>query len=82
LLVACALVLLAAFGGLFFWNDQYGSGLPVWALLYTISERRGIGTSLLALATSALLPFVSGHHRSGATTFFTDTAQVAEGYWP
>jgi signal transduction histidine kinase len=64
LLAACVLVLLAAFGGLFAWNDAWGNNLPELALLYTVSERRGLGASLLALVASALLPFVVQHHRA------------------
>jgi hypothetical protein len=65
-------------GGLFTWDDQYGNGLPQLALLYTVSERRGVGASLLALAVSAVLPFVTGHH-SGLAVFPSDLRQQAEG---
>jgi signal transduction histidine kinase len=78
--VACVLVLLAAFGGLFATNAN-GITLSQFALLYTVSESRDVGTSVLALAVSAVLPFVTGHH-SGGAIFPSDLPQQAEGYWP
>src|ERR1041385_4797510 len=57
--IGCVLVLLAHIGGLFVTGDFIP--LAVMALLYTVAELRGLGTSVVALIVSFMLPFIGWH---------------------
>jgi signal transduction histidine kinase len=56
---ASVLILIAALGGTFTWNDYWGNLLPEVVVLYTISERTRLSVSLLALLGAYVVRFLN-----------------------
>jgi signal transduction histidine kinase len=80
LLAACLLVVSAHVGGLFV--DSEFIALPVMALLYTVSEFRGLGISIVALIVSCLLPIAGWHHCCMALHPFDSVQEFTESIYP